>query len=100
MKDFDVRTTPIEELFPDPDESHYKRQGIQRMCNLVRTALCDEHIHHIQFNCQDKQVLLDAQKHPEKYPTLMVRVAGYSVYFTDLSTTVQNDVISRTEHTL
>ncbi len=100
MKHFDVKTTPIEELFPDPDEKRYKREGIQRMCNLVRTALCDEHIHHIQFNCQDKKVLLDAQKHPEKYPTLMVRVAGYSVYFTDLSTTVQNDVIARTEHTL
>lgn len=100
MKNFDVKTTPVEELFPDPDENRYKREGIWRMCDLVRTALCDEHIHHIQFNCQDKNVLLDAQKHPEKYPTLMVRVAGYSVYFTDLSTTVQNDLIARTEHTL
>ena len=100
MKKYDVKTTDIQELFPDPDEGKYKKQGIQRMCNLVRTALCDEHIHHVQFNCQDKAVLLDAQKHPEKYPTLMVRVAGYSVYFTDLSTTVQNDVISRTEHSL
>lgn len=100
MKKFDVNETDIRELFPDPDENRYKKQGIQRMCNLIRTALCDEHIHHVQFNCQDKAVLLDAQKHPEKYPTLMVRVAGYSVYFTDLSTTVQNDVISRTEHSL
>lgn len=100
MGNFDVKTKSIQALFPDTDEEHYKKQGIQRMCNLVRTALCDEHIHHIQFNCQDKKVLLDAQKHPENYPTLMVRVAGYSVYFTDLSTTVQNDVISRTEHQL
>ena len=100
MGNFDVKTKSIQELLPDTDEKHYKKQGIQRMCNLVRTALCDEHIHHIQFNCQDKKILLDAQKHPENYPTLMVRVAGYSVYFTDLSTTVQNDVIARTEHQL
>lgn len=100
MGNFDVKTKSIYELFPDPDEGHYKKQGIQRMCDLVRTALCDEHIHHMQFNCQDKKVLLDAQKHPENYPTLMVRVAGYSVYFTDLSTTVQNDIIARTEHHL
>ena len=87
-------------LLPDKDEDIYKQQGINKMCTLVRTALCDEHIHHLQFNCQDKKVLLDAQIHPEKYPTLMVRVAGYSVYFTDLSTTVQNDIINRTEHHL
>ena len=100
MSNFDVKTKGIEQLFPDPDEKFYKRQGINKMCSLVRTALCDEHIHHLQFNCQDKRVLLDAQKHPEKYPTLMVRVAGYSVYFTDLGTAVQNDIINRTEHHL
>ena len=50
------------------------------------------------MNCQDKAVRLDAQKHPEKYPTLMVRVAGYSVYFTDLGKPVQDDIINRTEH--
>jgi formate C-acetyltransferase len=55
-------------------------------------------VEHIQFNTQNKETLLDAQKHPEKYPTLMVRVAGYSVYFTDLGKRVQDDVISRTEH--
>jgi len=99
-RDFDVRTAGIENLLPDQEEETFKKQGINKMCNLVRTALCDEHIHHLQFNCQDKQVLLDAQKHPEKYPTLMVRVAGYSVYFTDLSTAVQNDIINRTEHHL
>lgn len=100
MKNFDVKTVGIDNLFPDPEEEHYKKQGVERMCNLVRTALCDEHIHHVQFNFQDKNVLLDAQKHPENYPTLMVRVAGYSVYFTDLSKTVQDDVIARTEHRL
>ena len=100
MANFDVKEVGIDDLFPDKDEDIYKQQGINKMCTLVRTALFDEHIHHLQFNCQDKKVLLDAQIHPEKYPTLMVRVAGYSVYFTDLSTTVQNDIINRTEHHL
>lgn len=98
MNSFDVKQGDINKIFPDQSEKHYKVKGINRMCGLVRTALNDLHIHHIQFNCQDKKVLLDAQKHPEKYPTLMVRVAGYSVYFTDLNTIVQNDIISRTEH--
>lgn len=100
MSKYDVNKYGIESLLPDKEENTYKKQGINKMCSLVRTALCDQHIHHMQFNCQDKKVLLDAQKHPEKYPTLMVRVAGYSVYFTDLSTTVQNDIINRTEHRL
>lgn len=94
---FDVKKNRIEDIFPEK-ENHYKKQGIYKMANMIRTALCDEHIHHIQFNCQDKKVLLDAQKHPEKYPALMVRVAGYSVYFTDLCKNVQDDIINRTEH--
>jgi len=52
--------------------------------------------HHLQVNCIDKEVLLDAQKHPEKYPTLMVRVAGYVAYFVDLSKLVQDHIIART----
>lgn len=54
----------------------------------------------LQFNVVDKDVLRDAQAHPEQYPTLMVRVAGYSAYFTDLARVVQDDIISRTEHRL
>ena len=98
MKCYDVKKVGIDALLPDPEEEHYKYQGINKMASLIRTALCDEHIHHMQFNCQDKKVLLDAQKHPEKYPTLMVRVAGYGVYFTDLGKEVQDDIINRTEH--
>ena len=66
MANFDVKEVGIDALFPDKDEDIYKQQGINKMCTLVRTALCDEHIHHLQFNCQDKKVLLDAQIHPEK----------------------------------
>lgn len=95
---FDVKKVDIESLLPDENEGQFKKQGIYKMADLVRTVVCDEHIHHIQFNCQDKAILLDAQKHPEKYPTLMVRVAGYSVYFTDLGKDVQDDIINRTEH--
>ena len=52
--------------------------------------------HHLQINCIDKQTLLNAQRHPENYPTLMVRVAGYVAYFVDLSKTVQDYIIRRT----
>ena len=52
--------------------------------------------HHLQINCINKEVLLDAQKHPEKYPTLMVRVAGYVAYFVELSKMVQDGIIART----
>lgn len=54
--------------------------------------------HHIQVNTIAKETLRDAQKHPLKYPTLMVRVAGYSAYFIDLSRPVQDHVIARVEH--
>ncbi|MBF0363744.1 MAG: formate C-acetyltransferase/glycerol dehydratase family glycyl radical enzyme [Oligoflexia bacterium] len=53
----------------------------------------------IQFNCIKRETLLDAQKHPEKYRSLMVRVAGYSAYFTELAKELQDDIISRTEQT-
>ena len=50
---------------------------------------------HIQFNIVNTETLRDAQKHPEKYPTLLVRVAGYSAYFTKLSKELQDDLIGR-----
>ncbi len=53
---------------------------------------------HLQINLVDRQTLVEAQKHPEKYADLMVRVAGYSAYFVDLSKEVQDEVIARTEH--
>jgi formate C-acetyltransferase len=52
---------------------------------------------HVQFNVVDRSTLLDAQIHPEKYPDLLVRVAGYSAYFVDLSKGVQDDIIRRCE---
>ena len=57
-------------------------------------------IHHIQFNIVDKDILQDAQHRPEAYSLLTVRVAGYSAYFVDLSGSLQDEVIRRTEQTL
>jgi len=53
---------------------------------------------HVQFNIVNTDVLIDAQKHPEKYPTLLVRVAGYSAYFTRLSKELQDDLIGRNSY--
>jgi len=55
-------------------------------------------IHHIQFNIIDKEILLDAQKNPEKHSGLVVRVAGFSAYFIDLAKGVQDQIIARTEN--
>lgn len=53
---------------------------------------------HLQINLIARETLVDAQQHPDKYPDLMVRVAGYSAYFIDLSKEVQDEIIARTEH--
>jgi formate C-acetyltransferase len=54
--------------------------------------------HHIQFNVVNAETLKEAQKHPELYRDLIVRVAGYSDYFNDLGEDLQNEIIERTEH--
>ena len=77
----------------------YKEAGMKNFTNLVRTMLNDYGVYHVQFNTINKETLVDAKAHPENYPTLMVRVAGYSVYFTDIDERVQDDIIARTEHT-
>ncbi len=56
--------------------------------------------HHIQFNVVNAETLRRAQKTPEKYRDLIVRVAGYSDYFVDLGVDLQNEIIKRTEHGL
>lgn len=72
-------------------------EGIARLASLIRSYFKLDG-HHIQFNVIDRQTLLDAQKKPEEYRNLIVRVAGYSDYFCNLNTALQNEIIERTEH--
>jgi formate C-acetyltransferase len=72
-------------------------QGMDKLGYLIRTYFRLDG-HHIQFNVISADTLREAQKHPEKYTDLLVRVAGYSDYFVDLSTELQNEIIKRTEH--
>ena len=53
---------------------------------------------HLQVNLVGRETLIDAQEHPDKHRDLMVRVAGYSAYFVDLTKEVQDEIIARTEH--
>ena len=71
-------------------------KGLQSFVALLR-GYFDQKGMHMQFNVVDRETLLDAQKHPEKYSGLVVRVAGYSALFTTLSKSLQDDIIRRTE---
>jgi formate C-acetyltransferase len=78
-----------------PPDQLENRTGRDSVLNLVRT-LFENNGYHIQFNVLDTELLRDAQKHPEKYRDLVVRVAGFSAFFTQLSPGVQDEVIERT----
>jgi formate C-acetyltransferase len=70
--------------------------GTRRLMQIIRTW-CELKHWHIQFNILNRETLLAAQKQPEKYRNLIVRIAGYSAYFVDLSPTQQAEIIARTE---
>ncbi|MGB7590026.1 MAG: trans-4-hydroxy-L-proline dehydratase [Terriglobia bacterium] len=72
-------------------------EGIDRLAHLVRSYFRLDG-HHIQFNVVTADTLRAAQDNPEKHRDLIVRVAGYSDYFCDLTTALQNEIIARTEH--
>lgn len=74
------------------------KEGLENMSNLIR-AYFNMDGHHIQFNVFDKNILLKAQKNPEEYNDLIVRVAGYSDHFNNLSRALQDEIIERTEQT-
>ena len=72
-------------------------EDLKKLVSLIRTYF-NMGGHHIQFNIVDTQTLLDAQKQPEDYKDLLVRVAGYSDYFNDMTEQLQNEIIARTEN--
>ncbi|MBI2314425.1 MAG: glycyl radical protein [Betaproteobacteria bacterium] len=72
-------------------------EGTRNLAALIRTW-CDLKLWHIQFNVVNADTLREAQKDPERYRDLLVRVSGYSAYFVDLSPRLQNEIIGRTEH--
>ncbi|MBI4329658.1 MAG: hypothetical protein HY673_00070 [Chloroflexi bacterium] len=69
--------------------------GMRKLLALIKTYF-DRYGYHIQFNLFDPQTLLEAKKHPEKYRDLIVRVAGFSAYFVELSSEIQDEIIART----
>ena len=75
------------------------RAGLENFVALIRSYF-DQKGSHMQFNVVSRETLLDAQKYPEKYKHLVVRVAGYSALFTTLSRSLQDDIINRTEQGL
>ncbi|WP_378954764.1 glycyl radical protein [Pelosinus sp. sgz500959] len=73
------------------------QNGLENLASLVRSFF-DQKGLHVQFNIVSREVLLAAQKNPDQYKNLVVRVAGYSAHFTSLDKSIQNDIIQRTEH--
>ena len=74
-----------------------REEDLKKLVALIR-AYFNMGGHHIQFNIVDTQTLLDAQKMPDDYKDLLVRVAGYSDYFNDMTEQLQNEIIARTEN--
>lgn len=74
-----------------------REEDLKKLVSLIRTYFSMGG-HHIQFNIVDTQTLLDAQQTPEDYKDLLVRVAGYSDYFNDMTEQLQNEIIARTEN--
>ena len=69
--------------------------GLHQMMALLR-GLCTLGVYHVQFNVVDQEKLIKAQKNPEKYKGLLIRVAGYTAYFVELGKDVQDEIIART----
>jgi formate C-acetyltransferase len=72
-------------------------EDLRKLSILIRTYF-SRNGKHIQFNVVDRETLLKAQKNPEQYRDLLVRVAGYSAYFVQLGKPMQDEIIGRTEH--
>ena len=75
------------------------REGMQKLSELIGTYM-DRGGFHVQFNILDREMLRDAKVHLENYRSLVVRLAGYSAFWVDLSPEVQDEIVGRTEHDL
>lgn len=71
--------------------------GTRKLIQFIKSWR-DLKLWHLQFNIINRETLIDAKAHPEKYRSLLVRVAGYSAYFVELSPSLQDDVLNRTAH--
>ena len=74
-------------------------EGVRKLEDMTRTYF-DQGGMEIQYNVVDADTLRKAQKNPEDYHNLVVRIAGFSAYFVDMTTEMQNDIISRAEHSV
>ena len=73
--------------------------SVRNFWDMIKTY-SDRGGYHVQFNVVDKDVLVAAQKQPDEYRDLLIRIAGFSAYFVDLAPMMQNELISRTEHAI
>ena len=94
-----MKSMAVDEKVENQSNILPNKGGLERFVGLIDQYFADGGMQ-IQFNIVSKETLRDAQKHPENYSDLLVRVAGYSAYFTQLSKDVQEDVIERTEQRL
>ena len=97
MKTNEIASEQIDNLVNMID-GYAEEGGHHLNVNVFVRSYFDHKGSHVQFNVIDKQTLLDAQAHPEKYPQLTIRVSGYAVKFNSLTKEQQDDVISRTFH--
>jgi formate C-acetyltransferase len=74
-------------------------KGSRDLAALIRTYFTLGGMQ-LQFNVVDRETLVDAKKHPEKYPGLLVRISGYSAYFADLTPEMQDEIIARSQQNL